>query len=80
MTTEELDRQIKENTTYITPDEVERYESFLSALDGLADMLKNDRLDQRRISLAIHALEGISLDLNCIMDDWKCRMPKEDRK
>lgn len=79
MTSEELEKVIKDNTTYITPDEVERYESFLSALDGIADMLENDEINCKRLNLAIHAIEGISLNLSCIMGDWQCRMPKEEK-
>jgi hypothetical protein len=79
MTAEELEKRIKDNTTYITPDEVERYESFMSALDGIADMLENDEINCKRLNLAICAIEGISLNLNCMMGDWQCRMPKEKK-
>lgn len=88
MTQEELEEEIKHNTTYITPDEQNRFDDVLDAIDGLKDAMQkwaDGKTELTEIGsdnlakLAYFALYGIWLELDGLMADWKCRMKKEQK-
>lgn len=83
MTEEELEKEIKHNTTYITPDEQERFDDVLDAIDGLKDamqkwadgkMVVTEIGSNNLAKLAYFALYGIWLELDGLLADWKYRM------
>lgn len=87
MTKEELEEEIKHNTTYIVPDEQKRFDDVLDAIDGLKDAIQNwadgkmevTEIDSDNLAkLAYFALNGIWLELDGLMGDWKCRMKQEE--
>ena len=86
MTEEELKKEIKHNTTYITPDEQKRFDDVLDAIDGLKDAMHKwadgkmgvTEIDSGNLAkLAYFALYGIWLELDGLMAVWKYRMEKE---
>lgn len=89
MTREELEEEIKHNTTYITPDEQKRFDDVLDAIDGLKDAMEKwadgkmgvAEIDSDNLAkLAYFAIYGIWLELDGLMGDWKCRMEKKEAK
>lgn len=83
MTEEELEEEIKHNTTYISPDEQDRFNDALDAIDGLKDAIQKwadgktgvTEIDSDNLAkLAYFALYGIWLELDGLMADWKYRM------
>lgn len=89
MTKEELEEEIKHNTTYITPDEQKRFDDVLDAIDGLKDAMQKwadgktevTEIDSDNLAkLAYFALYGIWLELDGLMSDWKYRMEKKEAK
>ena len=89
MTREELEEKIKNNTTYITPDEQKRFDDVLDAIDGLKDAMQKwadgkmeiTEIDSDNLAkLAYFALYGIWLELDGLMSDWKYRMKQEEEK
>lgn len=89
MTREELEEEIKHNTTYITPDEQKRFDDVLDAIDGLKDAMQKwadgkteltERDSDNLAKLAYFALYGVWLELDGLMADWKCRMKQEEEK
>ena len=89
MTKEELEEEIKHNTTYICPDEQKRFDDVLDAIDGLKDAMQKWADDKMEVTiidsnnlakLAYFALYGIWLELDGLMADWKCRMDKKEAK
>lgn len=89
MTAEELEKEIKNNTTYITPYEQKRFDDVLDAIDGLKDAMQEwadgktelTEIDSGNLAkLAYFALYGIWLELDGLMADWKYRMEKEKAK
>lgn len=88
MTKEELEEEIKHNTTYIGLDEQKRFDDVLNAIDGLKDAMQKwangkteiTEIDSDNLAkLAYFALYGIWLELDGLMADWKYRMKKEQK-
>ena len=89
MDEEELEEEIKHNTTYICSNEQKRFDDVLDAIDGLKDTMQKwsdgkmevTEIDSDNLAkLAYFALYGIWLELDGLMADWKYRMEKKEAK